>query len=130
LISTLMWSRMAPDTADLSVRFSKLYQTSISPERVRTYSTENKMKNKTEIVKLLLKKRHIPPPKKKKGFTSMTSMIVCPRKSSDSRVNFWRIFDLKSLSSSQTRTLIRSEELWHSLSKWTELAFEIQKALA
>ena len=36
LISTLMWRRMAPDTADLSVRFSRLYQTSISPESVRT----------------------------------------------------------------------------------------------
>lgn len=79
LISTLMWSRMAPETADLSVRFSKLYQTSISPDNVRT------------------------------------SMIVCPRKSSDSRVNFCLIFDLKSLSSSQTRTLMRSDELWHSL---------------
>lgn len=44
-----------------------------------------------------------------------TSMMVWPRKSSDSRVNFWRSFDLISLSSSQTRTLIRSDELWHSL---------------
>ena len=44
-----------------------------------------------------------------------TSMMVWPRKSSDSRVNFWRNFDLMSLSSSQTRTLMRSDELWHSL---------------
>jgi hypothetical protein len=36
LISTLMWRRIAPDTADLSVRFSKLYHTSISPDNVRT----------------------------------------------------------------------------------------------
>jgi hypothetical protein len=47
-----MCRRIAPETADLSVRFSRLYQTSISPDNVRT------------------------------------SMIVCPRKSSDSRVNF------------------------------------------
>lgn len=37
LISTLMCSLMAPDTADLSVLFSKLYHTSISPDNVRTY---------------------------------------------------------------------------------------------
>lgn len=79
LISTDIWRRMAPETADLSVRFSKLYQTSISPDRVRT------------------------------------SMIVCPKKSSDSRVSFCLNFDFKSLSSSQTRTFIRSDELWHSL---------------
>ena len=47
----------------------------------------------------------------------LTSMMVWPRKSSDSRVNFWRILDLKSLSSSHTRTFIRSDELWHSLQK-------------
>ncbi len=57
----------------------RLYQTSISPLRVRT------------------------------------SMIVWPRKSSDSRLNFCFTLDLISSSSSQTRTLIRSEELWHSL---------------
>ena len=78
-ISTLIWSLMAPDTLDLSERFSKLYHTSISPDRVRT------------------------------------SIMVCPRKSSDSRVNFCRNLDFKSLSSSQTLTLIRSDELWHSL---------------
>lgn len=79
LISTEMCNRMAPDTADLSVRFSKLYQTSISPDSVRT------------------------------------SIMVWPKKSSDSRVNFCRNFDFKSLSSSHTRTFIRSDELWHSL---------------
>lgn len=42
-------------------------------------------------------------------------MIVWPRKSSDSRVSFWRNLLFKSLSSSHTLTLIRSEELWHSL---------------
>lgn len=82
LISTDMCKRIAPDTADLSVRFSRLYQTSISPDNVRT------------------------------------SIIVCPRKSSDSRVNFCRNFDLRSLSSSQTRTFIRSDELWHSLNNF------------
>ena len=76
-----MCSLIAPDTADLSVLFSRLYHTSISPESVRT------------------------------------SMIVCPKKSSDSLVNFCRNFDFKSLSSSHTRTLILSEELWHSLEK-------------
>ncbi len=49
LISTLMCSRMAPDTADLSVRFSKLYQTSISPERVRTFCTEKNKKTKKQL---------------------------------------------------------------------------------
>lgn len=44
-----------------------------------------------------------------------TSMIVCPRKSSDSRLNFCLTRDLMSSSSSHTRTFIRSEELWHSL---------------
>lgn len=44
-----------------------------------------------------------------------TSMTVCPRKSSDSLVNFCRNFDFRSLSSSHTRTLMRSVELWHSL---------------
>ena len=81
LISTLICNRMAPETLDLSERFSKLYHTSISPERV------------------------------------LTSIMVWPKKSSDSRVNFWRNLDFKSLSSSQTRTLIRSEELWHSLKR-------------
>lgn len=57
----------------------RLYQTSISPLRVRT------------------------------------SMIVWPRKSSDSRLNFCFTRDLMSSSSSHTRTLMRSEELWHSL---------------
>ena len=37
LISTLICSRMEPDTEDLSDRFSRLYHTSISPESVRTY---------------------------------------------------------------------------------------------
>ena len=57
----------------------KLYQTSISPLRVRT------------------------------------SMMLWPKKSSDSL--FRRCFtrDLMSSSSSQTRNLIRSDELWHSL---------------
>ena len=84
LISTLICNRMAPETLDLSDRFSKLYQTSISPDNVRT------------------------------------SMMVWPKKSSDSRVNFCLILDLKSLSSSHTRTLIRSDELWHSLKKLRE----------
>lgn len=44
-----------------------------------------------------------------------TSMIVCPRKSSDSRLNFCLTRDFMSSSSSHTRTFIRSEELWHSL---------------
>jgi len=79
LISTLICNLMAPDTLDLSDLFSKLYQTSISPDNV------------------------------------LTSIMVWPRKSSDSRVNFCRSFDFKSLSSSHTRTLIRSDELWHSL---------------
>lgn len=57
----------------------RLYQTSISPLKVRT------------------------------------SMIVWPRKSSDSRLNFCFTRDLMSSSSSHTRTLMRSEELWHSL---------------
>lgn len=46
-----------------------------------------------------------------------TSMIVCPRKSSDSRLNFCLTRDLMSSSSSHTRTFIRSEELWHSLKR-------------
>ena len=79
LISTLIWSRIAPDTLDLSDLFSRLYHTSISPDNVRT------------------------------------SMMVCPKKSSDSRVNFCLSFDFRSLSSSHTRTLILSDELWHSL---------------
>ena len=81
LISTLICNRMAPETLDLSERFSKLYQTSISPDKV------------------------------------LTSIMVWPRKSSDSLVNFCLNLDFKSLSSSQTRTLIRSDELWHSLQK-------------
>lgn len=44
-----------------------------------------------------------------------TSMMVWPRKSSDSRLNFCFTRDLMSSSSSHTRTLMRSEELWHSL---------------
>lgn len=44
-----------------------------------------------------------------------TSMMVCPRKSSDSRFSLCLTRDLMSSSSSQTRTLMRSEELWHSL---------------
>ena len=47
-----------------------------------------------------------------------TSMIVCPRKSSLSRVSFCRSRAFRSLSSSQTRTLMRSLELWHSLEQW------------
>lgn len=57
----------------------RLYQTSISPLRVRT------------------------------------SIIVWPKKSSDSLLKRCFTLDLMSSSSSQTRTLIRSEELWHSL---------------
>lgn len=57
----------------------RLYQTSISPLRVRT------------------------------------SMMVWPRKSSLSRLNLCLTRDLMSSSSSHTRTLIRSDELWHSL---------------
>ena len=81
LISTLICNRMAPETLDLSERFSKLYQTSISPDKV------------------------------------LTSIMVWPRKSSDSLVNFCLNLDFKSLSSSQTQTLMRSDELWHSLQK-------------
>lgn len=44
-----------------------------------------------------------------------TSMMVWPKKSSDSRLNFCFTRDLMSSSSSHTRTLMRSEELWHSL---------------
>lgn len=57
----------------------RLYQTSMSPLRVRT------------------------------------SMMVWPRKSSLSRLNLCFTRDLMSSSSSHTRTLIRSDELWHSL---------------
>ena len=53
----------------------------------------------------------------KQNKKSLTSIIVWPRKSSDSRVSFCLSFDFKSLSSSQTRTLILSEELWHSLKR-------------
>ena len=70
---------MAPETLDLSDLFSKLYHTSISPDKV------------------------------------LTSIMVWPRKSSDSLVNFCLNLDLRSLSSSQTLTLMRSDELWHSL---------------
>jgi len=62
-------------------RLPRLYQTSISPLRVRT------------------------------------SMIVWPRKSSDSLLKRCLTRDLMSSSSSQTRTLMRSEELWHSLGR-------------
>lgn len=44
-----------------------------------------------------------------------TSMMVWPRKSSLSRLNLCFTRDLMSSSSSQTRTLMRSDELWHSL---------------
>lgn len=44
-----------------------------------------------------------------------TSMILWPRKSSDSLFRRCFTFDLMSSSSSHTRTLIRSEKLWHSL---------------
>lgn len=44
-----------------------------------------------------------------------TSMMVWPRKSSDSLLKRCLTRDLMSSSSSQTRTLMRSEELWHSL---------------
>lgn len=44
-----------------------------------------------------------------------TSMMVWPRKSSDSRFSRCFTRDLMSSSSSHTRTLMRSEELWHSL---------------
>ncbi len=81
LISTLICSLIDPETDDLSDRFSKLYHTSISPDRVRT------------------------------------SMMVWPRKSSLSLVSFCLSLDLRSLSSSHTRTLMRSEELWHSLGR-------------
>lgn len=57
----------------------RLYQTSISPLRVRT------------------------------------SMMVWPRKSSDSRLKCCFTRDLMSSSSSHTRTLMRSVALWHSL---------------
>lgn len=57
----------------------RLYQTSISPLRVRT------------------------------------SIMVWPRKSSLSRLNLCFTRDLMSSSSSHTRTLMRSDELWHSL---------------
>lgn len=46
---------------------------------------------------------------------ALTSMMVCPRKSSLSRVSFCLSLDLMSLSSSHTLTLMRSLELWHSL---------------
>lgn len=44
-----------------------------------------------------------------------TSMMVCPRKSSDSRLKCCFTRDLMSSSSSQTLTLILSVALWHSL---------------
>lgn len=44
-------------------------------------------------------------------------MMLCPRKSSDSLFRRCFTLDLMSSSSSHTRTLIRSEELWHSLTK-------------
>lgn len=59
----------------------RLYQTSISPLRVRT------------------------------------SMMVWPRKSSDSRLKCCFTRDLMSSSSSHTRTLMRSVALWHSLQR-------------
>lgn len=65
----------------------RLYQTSISPLRVRT------------------------------------SMMVWPRKSSLSRLNLCFTRDLMSSSSSHTRTLMRSDELWHSLDE-AELCYK------
>lgn len=44
-----------------------------------------------------------------------TSMMVWPRKSSDSRLKCCFTLDLISSSSSHTRTLMRSVALWHSL---------------
>lgn len=44
-------------------------------------------------------------------------MILWPKKSSDSLFSRCFTLDLMSSSSSQTRTLILSEELWHSLTK-------------
>lgn len=65
--------------AEMWENIPRLYQTSISPLRVRT------------------------------------SMMVWPRKSSDSRLKCCFTRDLMSSSSSHTRTLIRSVALWHSL---------------
>ena len=45
----------------------------------------------------------------------LTSIIVWPKKSSDSLVSFCLSLAFRSLSSSHTRTLILSLELWHSL---------------
>lgn len=64
---------------DQATDVPRLYQTSISPLRVRT------------------------------------SMMVWPRKSSDSRLKCCFTRDLMSSSSSHTRTLMRSVALWHSL---------------
>lgn len=64
---------------DQAIAVPRLYQTSISPLRVRT------------------------------------SMMVWPRKSSDSRLKCCFTRDLMSSSSSHTRTLMRSVALWHSL---------------
>lgn len=47
----------------------------------------------------------------------LTSMIVCPKKSSDSFLKCCFTRDLISSSSSQTLTFIRSVELWHSLQR-------------
>lgn len=66
-------------TSSVSSDLPRLYQTSISPLRVRT------------------------------------SIMVWPKKSSLSRLNLCFTRDLMSSSSSHTRTLIRSDELWHSL---------------
>lgn len=68
----------------ISTNSPRLYQTSISPLRVRT------------------------------------SMMVCPKKSSLSRLNLCFTRDLMSSSSSHTRTLMRSVELWHSLDEAEE----------
>lgn len=117
-----MCSRIAPLTADLSVRFSDTNQLILYFKNISLL----KHKNKKFLPKLY--QTSISPLKVR------TSIIVWPKKSSDSRVNFWRSLLFKSLSSSlkntkdafkntllfriflpyQTRTLILSVELWHS----------------
>ena len=73
-----------------------------------------------ELVRNLVLRRPRPPRLYQTSISPLsvrTSMMVWPRKSSDSRLNFCFTRDLMSSSSSQTRTLMRSEELWHSLKK-------------
>lgn len=119
---------MAPDTADLSVLFS------VSREKHRHNYSEVKHHSELNLrcslglrwqtntqtfipIILWVLSDYIP----RVYHTSIsplsvrTSMMLCPRKSSDSL--FRRCFtrDLMSSSSSQTRSLIRSDELWHSL---------------